>query len=374
MGNLYIENIYFYIAYTKNLMDFLKYTYQKAQHRGKKIILIGFKYDQKLQEDLRKRFPSAKWSKTKSSWYLPDLPSVRKALFVAQEQLTDRALLKIDPVNRQAYLLLHEQLKLKQYSSNTIKQYLSEFLHLLILLKAFSVEALTPKRLKDYFLYCLKEEKMGERKMNGKINAIKFYFEQVLHRPKMFFDIPRPKKPQTLPKTLSKKEVKRIIAATTNLKHSVALQLCYGMGLRVSEVVNLKVADVDSERMVVYIKGAKGKKDRVVPLPVSILPLLRRYYLDYRPTTYLLEGQYGGQYSKASTQNIFKTAMRKARVYKRVGIHGLRHSYATHLLEAGADMRFIQELLGHNSIKTTQIYTKVTPRSLSNIASPLDTL
>ena len=355
-------------------MDIAKYTYKIGQHRGKKVILISFKYDRKLQLDFQNRFPSAKWSKTKASWYLPDLPSIREVLFLKLENPTDRSLLKIDAVNRAAYLLLHEQLKLKQYSNNTIKQYLSEFLHLLKLLKTYPVEKLTPKKLKDYFLYCLDKEKMSERKMNGKINAIKFYFEQVLHRPKMFFDIPRPKKPQILPKTLSKNEVKRIIAATTNLKHSVALQLSYGMGLRVSEVVNLKVEDIDSERMVVHIKGAKGKKDRVVPLPTSILPLLRRYYLDYKPTEYLLEGQYGGQYAKASAQNVFKTAMRKAGINKRVGIHGLRHSYATHLLEAGADMRFIQELLGHNSIKTTQIYTKVTPRSLSKIQSPLDSI
>lgn len=355
-------------------MNLSKYTYQIGEHRGKKVILIGFEYNQKLQLELRQRFPSAKWSKTKASWYLPDLPSIRKVLFIQLENPTDRAIAKINPINRGAYLRLHEQLKLKQYSTNTIRQYLSEFLHLLKLLQAFPVEKLTPKRLKDYFLYCLDKEKMSERKMNGKINAIKFYFEQVLHRPKMFFDIPRPKKPQILPKTLSKNEVKKIITATTNIKHSVALQLCYGMGLRVSEVVNLKVEDVDGERMVVHIKGAKGKKDRVVPLPVSILPLLRRYYLLFRPSEHLLEGQYGGQYAKASVQNIFKTAMKKAGINKRVGIHGLRHSYATHLLESGADMRFIQELLGHNSIKTTQVYTKVTPRSLSNIQSPLDTI
>ncbi len=215
---------------------------------------------------------------------------------------------------------------------------------------------------------------MAERKLNGKINAIKFYFEQVMHKPKMFFDIPRPKKPQQLPKTLSKKEVRRIFEVTSNVKHLVVLQLCYGMGLRVSEVVNIKVEDIDSDRLAVHIRGAKGKKDRYVPLPVTILPLLRRYYLDYRPQQYLLQGQYGGKYAKVSVQNIFKTAMRKAGVHKRIGVHGLRHSYATHLLESGADMRFIQELLGHNSIKTTQIYTKVTPRSLSNIKSPLDTL
>jgi len=121
--------------------------------------------------------------------------------------------------------------------------------------------------------------------------------------------------------------------------------------------------------MVAHLKGAKGKKDRYVPLPESLLPLLRRYYKQYKPKEYLLEGQYGGP-----LQQVFRRAMQKAGIKKDIGIHGLRHSYATHLLEAGADMRFIQELLGHNSIKTTQVYTKVTPRSLSKIKSPLDSL
>ena len=355
-------------------MVYSKYNYKFDVHRGKEIILVQFKFDKTRKEELRSRFPSAKWSATKKSWYLPDLPSVRKALQLPLKTAIEGKVIKINPANRQAFLLMHEQLKLKKYSPNTVRQYLSEFKHLLTLLKDFPVDKLTPKRLKDYFLYCVEKEGMAERKLNGKINAVKFYYEQVLHQPKMFFDIPRPKKPQKLPKTLSKREVKRIFSETSNPKHLLALQLAYGMGLRVSEVVNLKVSDIDSDRMMVHVQGAKGKKDRYVPLPVSLLPLLKSYYIEFKPETYLFEGQYGGQYSKASVQNIFKTAMRKAGIEKRIGIHGLRHSYATHLLESGADMRFIQELLGHNSIKTTQVYTKVTPRSLSKIQSPLDSL
>ncbi|RRQ50245.1 integrase [Maribacter algicola] len=255
-----------------------------------------------------------------------------------------------------------------------MRVYLAEFAHLLHLLDDYPVQDLSPKRLKDYFLYCVNVEKMAERKMNGKINAIKFFFEQVLHRPKMFFDIPRPKKPTTLPKLLSRTEVKKIVRVTINLKHNIAIQLYYGMGLRVSELVNLKLEDVDSKRMMVRISVAKGKKDRYVPLPESILPKLREYYIAYKPKLYLFEGQYGGPYAKSSLQQVFKNALRKAGIKKTIGIHGLRHSYATHLLESGADMRFVQELLGHNSIKTTQLYTKVTPRSISKIKSPLDSL
>ena len=334
--------------------------------------MVRFKFDENLKEALRMRFPSARWSKTKRVWYLPDLPAVRRELKLDKKQVVAKKVSGIHLTNKQAYLDMHEQLQLKGYSDNTIRLYLAEFAHLLKLLHDYPAENLNSKRLKDYLLYCLKVEQMKERKLNGKINAIKFYFEQVLHRPKMFFDIPRPKKPVTLPKILSKHEVKKIFRQTNNLKHLVALQLCYGLGLRVSEVVKIKLNHIDSSRMVVVIIGAKGKKDRYVPLPETLLPILREYYLQYRPKEYLLEGQYGGSYAITSVQQVFKRAMHKAGINKEIGIHGLRHSYATHLLESGADMRFIQELLGHNSIKTTQIYTKVTPRSISKIKSPLD--
>ncbi|NNL83188.1 MAG: tyrosine-type recombinase/integrase [Winogradskyella sp.] len=355
-------------------MDLSQYTFQPATHKGKNVILVQFQYNNALKEAFRNRFPSSRWSASKRSWYLPDLPTVRQALQLSQRNTVTEKALKIHPANQQAYLDLAKQLELKKYSPNTKRIYLAEFQHLLNLLDDYYVGDLNPKRLKDYFLYCLNVENMGERKMNGKINAIKFYFEQVLHRPKMFFDIPRPKKPLTLPKMLSKSEVKKLFNVTSNLKHKIALQLCYGMGLRVSEVVGLRLNDIDSKRMVVHVRGAKGKKDRYVPLPQSILPNLRQYYLAYKPKDFLLEGQYGGAYAKSSLQQVFKKAMNKAGINKEIGIHGLRHSYATHLLESGADMRFIQELLGHNSIKTTQVYTKVTPRSMSKIKSPLDSL
>ncbi len=355
-------------------MIFSNYILKADQHRDKKVILVKFQRDNELKNALRKKFPSAKWSATKKSWYLPDIPSVREALQMKERDILSKKMAKIHLVNQRAYSKFNEQLILKNYSPSTVRIYLAEFHHLLSLINDYPVQDLNPKKLKDYFLYCIRVEKMGERKINGKINAIKFFFEKVLHRPRMFFDIPRPKKALVLPKMLSKYEVKKLFRVTENLKHLIALQLSYGMGLRVSEVVNLKVTDIDSKRMVVHIQGAKGKKDRYVPLPVSILPKLREYYSKYRPKKFLFEGQYGGAYAKSSLQQVFKKTMIKAGINKQIGIHGLRHSYATHLLESGADMRFIQELLGHQSVKTTQIYTKVTPRSLSNIASPLDSL
>lgn len=351
-----------------------KYNFIFDTHNRKNVILIRFDYDKTLVAALRKRFPSATWSRSKRAWYLPDLPSVRKSLNLRQKLSAGKRLTGVTNYNSIAYQLMVEQLDLKAYSDNTKRIYLAEFAHLLRLLKHYPVDELSTEKMKDYFLYCVNNEGMGERKINGKINAIKFYFEHVLNRKHMFFDIPRPKKPTTLPKMLSKAEVKKLFSNVTNVKHSIALKLCYGMGLRVSEVVRIKIEDIDSSRMVVLIAGAKGKKDRYVPLPESLLPQLTVYYSLFHPKEYLFEGQYGGPYSKGSVQTIFKRAMRKSRIYKKIGVHGLRHSYATHLLESGADMHFIQELLGHNSIKTTQIYTKVTPRSLANIGSPLDSL
>ncbi len=355
-------------------MDFEKYTFTAGTHKDKKVIFIAFEYDLKLKEALKARFSSVKWSQSQKRWYLPDLPSVRQQLNMALSKGRPKALRCIHPINQGAYDAMQDQLQLKGYSPHTKRIYLAEFAHLLRLLNQHPVAELSPKRLKDYFLYCVNEEKMGERKLNGNINAIKFYFEQVLHRERMFFDIPRPKKAMLLPKMLSKQEVTKLFGQVSNPKHLLALKLAYGMGLRVSEVVRLKIEDIDSSRMMVRIVSAKGRKDRYVPLPTSLLPPLREYYRHYRPKEYLLEGQYGGAYSKASVQKVFRTAMKKARIRKKIGVHGLRHSYATHLLEAGADMRFIQELLGHDSIKTTQVYTKVSPGSLAKVVSPLDTL
>lgn len=355
-------------------MDKSNYKFTPGTHRNKSVIWVHFPYNQNLLKQFKQRYPSAKWSQSNKSWYIVDLPAVRDTLELTKKDPHLRLLKKIDVVNQEAFQHYYDQLRLKAYSPNTIRMYLSEFAHLLLILKSYPVDDLTHQRLKDYFLYCVKVLKMGERKMNGKINAIKFYFEKVMLQPQMFFNIPRPKKPITLPKMLSKAEVKRLFKVVDNSKHLLILKLCYGMGLRVSEIVNLKISHIDSHNMVVLVSGAKGKKDRYVNLPQSVLELLRSYYKEHKPKEWLFEGQYGGAYSPRSVQAIFKRAMLKAKINKKIGVHGLRHSYATHLLESGADLRFIQQLLGHYSIKTTQVYTHVSNSALTNLKSPLDTL
>ncbi len=355
-------------------MNLEAYQFGFTIHHNAKIISISFPKDPVLIQDLKAQFPKARWSASRKFWYLPDRPLIRAALGLPEAKLGDNQFSDIHPINHQAFEDYIQHLKLKAYSPNTLRTYITEFAHLLRTIKAFPVQNLSPEKLKDYFYYCLEKEKIKENHLNSRINAIKYYFEQVLHRDRMFFDIPRPKTPLLLPKMLSKEEIKAIFKHVENKKHLLILQLCYGMGLRVSEIVNLKIEDIHSKINMVHIRHAKGKKDRFVPLPETVLELLRKYYTEFRPQQYLFEGQNKGAYSVRSVQQIFKTALRKANIQRNIGIHGLRHSYATHLLESGADIRHIQLLLGHNSIKTTQIYTHVTDVSKAKIQSPLDTL
>lgn len=268
---------------------------------------------------------------------------------------------------------------MKAYSPSTLKTYRNEFAQLLYLLKANPVDDLSADRLRSYFLYCINTFKISENTLHSRINALKFYFEQVLHREKFFFEIPRPKKPSILPKVINPKDIKKLFAVITNLKHNTMLKLCYGMGLRVSEIVTIKLTDDDSKNMQVFIECAKEKKAeasdrRYANLSESILEQLRAYFLEYRPKKYLFEGQYGDQYGLRSVQQVFKRALSKSGINKEIGIHGLRHSFATHLLETGTDIKFIQELLGHNDSKTTLRYTHVSDKSLKNLKSPLDNL
>ena len=331
-----------------------QFQFQDGVHHGKHVIFIRFEKNQELINFLRSQ-TKAWWSASEQAWYVTDNRHNR-AIFGLQQVVVGKEVInKIHLVNYPAFIRFQEQIKLKAYSENTLRTYSIEFAQLLYVLKSYPIDSLTPERLRSYFLYCHNKLKLSETEIHSRINAIKFYFEQVLHRQKMFLDIPRPKMPSKLPKMLSRIDIKKIIAATENLKHRVLLKLCYGMGLRVSEIVNLKISDIDSASMLVSIEQAKGKKDRVVVLPESLLPELRNYYLEYKPKTYLFEGQYGGQYSIRSAQAIFKSAMLKAGIKKTIGIHGMRHSYATHLLETGTDIRIIQELLGHKNLKTTEL-------------------
>ncbi len=226
--------------------------------------------------------------------------------------------------------------------------------------------------------YCSDTLKLSEATLHSRMNALKFYYEQVLHQDKFFWEIPRPKKPNQLPKVLSENEIGRMFNAVNNLKHKAILFTAYSAGLRVSEVINLKIKDVDSDRMQLFIEKSKGKKDRYVGLSILLLDVLRSYltHTQPMPVKYVFENPQkpGESYSIRSAQQIFHDAKEKARINKNVGIHSLRHSFATHLLEKGIDIRYIKDLLGHFSIKTTERYLHVKKETLINIPNVLDEL
>jgi integrase/recombinase XerD len=210
---------------------------------------------------------------------------------------------------------------------------------------------------------------------NQIVNAIKLFFQTIRETKMMVDKIHRPKRAKLLPNVLSKEEIKLILNAHSNIKHKAMLSLIYACGLRRSELLQLKPADIDAMRGIVMIRQAKGKKDRIAPLSEKILILLREYYTISKPKIWLFEGQNAGErYSEQSLQSVLKQALHKVGNTKPVTLHWLRHSYATHLLESGTDLRYIQELLGHSSSKTTEIYTHVSTKSIQQIKSPFDDL
>jgi site-specific recombinase XerD len=243
---------------------------------------------------------------------------------------------------------MEQRLKLKAYSHSTIKTYLNEVGVFLRTIKTHSADSFDAQRIKDYLQYCADKLRLSENTLHSRINALKFYYEQVLKREKFFWDIPRPKKANQLPKILSKEEMIRLIKAIENLKHKTMIMLGYACGLRVSEITGLEINDIDEDRRLLLIRRAKGKKDRVVSLSPVMLIMIREYRTNYKPQKYLFEGQYKGTaYSTRSLESIIKAAKNRAGISKSGSMHMLRHSFATHLIDKGIDVVFIQKLLGH---------------------------
>jgi len=266
-------------------------------------------------------------------------------------------------------------LRSKRYSQNTVKAYIDA---IGVFLQFVVGKALHEIDSNDVIMfnneYILKR-KLSESYQNQTVSAIKLFFKTVKNRQIEPEKIHRPKNHKKLPAVLSKEEIKMILEVHGNMKHRAMLSLIYACGLRRSELINLKPTDVDSKRHVLIIRKAKGRKDRIAPISEKLIEMLRDYYKAYRPQIWLFEGQTGGtRYSDKSLENVLKQAVKKAGINKPVSLHWLRHSYATHLLENGTDLRYIQELLGHKSSKTTEIYTHVSTRSIQNIVSPFDTL
>ena len=266
-------------------------------------------------------------------------------------------------------------LKSQRYSPNTIKTYTDALGVFFQFHSNKAAEQLEIADIIDFNTGYILRKNLSASYQNQVINAIKLFYRNRFNRVMDLNNIQRPRREKRLPNVLSKQEIKAILEAPTNLKHRAMLSLIYACGLRRSELLNLSLSDVHSDRNLLFIRQSKGKKDRVVPISNKIIEMLREYYKAYKPKTWLFEGQIPNtKYSEMSLAKVLKQALKKAGNQKPVSLHWLRHSYATHLLESGTDLRYIQELLGHASSRTTEIYTHVSTKNLQQIRSPFDYL
>ena len=263
----------------------------------------------------------------------------------------------------------------KRYSKSTIKTYCDALRVFFTYHKNISIQHITMQHIIQFNNEYIIGRGLSISYQNQFVNALKLFYLIIRNTNFIIENIARPRREYRLPNVLSKEEVKMLLNILINLKHRTMLCLLYSCGLRSGELLNLQPSHIDSKRNIILIKQSKGKKDRIVPLSSKILEMLREYYRLYKPQTYLFEGQnIGEKYDSRSLQLVLKQAVKKAGIQKPVTLHWLRHSYATHLLESGTDLRYIQELLGHNSSKTTEIYTHVSTKNIQHIKSPFDDL
>jgi len=361
--------------------------------KNQKMIGIKFSPDRLIQS-LIKGLPNPKWSKQYNMAYIHNTKSnlgiifntfkgvvwinynrfyTNRAINTKNETVDVEWFRKRKPIPEyrlcpEEYLL---KLELKRYANSTVRTYVSFFEMFINHFKEKELNTIDESDIRA-FLQTLIHRNVSNSYLNQAINAIKFYYEVVLGMPNRFYEIERPRKESKLPKVISKEEILAIIENTNNIKHRCIVELLYGSGLRRGELLNLKITDVDSKRMLIRVEGGKGKKDRLTLLSKSALEDLRVYFKEWKPQEYLFEGRKASQYGAESVLNIVKRAAEKAGIRETVTPHVLRHSFATHLLESGVDLRQIQVLLGHGSSKTTEIYTHVATNTFKDIKNPLD--
>lgn len=338
--------------------------FEEILYNDEKRIVVIFKFNQTIINKI-KNISGRVWDKDNKYWHLPHISNYE--IFYSQLLTANETEFK----NTDNYITNTIRfMQNKRYSDKTIEQYkkyLIEFVnHInkdLIGITNEDISVYINERCL-YKSFSYQNQLVNSLKLMLKINKIAIDIEK----------IDRPRNGRTLPVVLSKKEVENLLNCILNLKHKTILSLIYSGGLRISEAVNLEIKDINSDRMIINIRGAKGKKDRIVMLSKKVLELLKVYYKEYRPLKYLFEGNKGEKYSTRSIQAVFHKAKEISGINKNATVHTLRHSYATHLLEGGTDLRYIQELLGHSSSKTTEIYTHVSTKAIQNIKSPFDEL
>lgn len=371
---------------------------KEIHHRDKDCIALHFAKDFELINVIRS-IPGRAYSNTMTCWYVEkriglineiitafkDLALVDTSALAVQKEPIEAVAVKTNSsqfhsnhelTDEQLIILrlMEQKLRLRGYSLSTLKTYLQQFKDFQKFYSGTSVVDLNEIEIRNYLLYLTERKKVSISYQNQAINAIKFFYEKIMLQERKVYYLERPMKEKKLPRVLSQETLMEIFEASENLKHRVMLMLLYAAGLRRSELLSLRVGDVDLDRNVVFIRGGKGRKDRQSIMAQSLVPLLREYVIKYAPTYWLFEGKAGERYSESSLQQVLKKAVTKAGINKHVTLHMLRHSFATHLLEAGTATRYIQELLGHESPVTTEIYAQVTRFGLDKIKSPLDHL
>ena len=372
-------------------------TIAHALYTNKEKIFINFKYDSATIE-LVKKIADAKWSQTNKCWYisyyaealqlikntfeakgitiklLNKYEDVIKPNQVKIKKPSD-ALPDLNKVQKEKINQFNYWLKSKRYSGSTIGTYMDS---IQTFLRYYSTKNLSEITNEDLIIFnneYILANHYSASYQNQIVNAVKLFFRNIENKQLQPELIHRPKTQKLLPNVLSKEEIKLILNAHSNIKHKAMLSLIYSCGLRCGEMLRLKPEHIDSKRNILIIKQSKGRKDRITPLSNKIILMLRDYYHLHKPKEWLFEGQKQGEpYDERSLQNVLKQAIGKCQIKKPVSLHWLRHSYATHLLENGTDLRYIQEILGHSSSKTTEIYTHVSTKNIQKIISPFDYL
>lgn len=361
-----------------------------TEHHSNKVILLRFDYNEELKRVVEK-IPGCRWSNSKKSFYIKYRSDYRHYLlrFVDEKyfrktgnelkkpvvEVRDEEKIKVIDYKTSAWLnKFRQHLENKRFSKSTINGYVLHIKHMLNYFSGENPENLANEDIENYIHKYIILENRSASFQKVALSAFKKFFGIVNNIYIDVEDFERPKSGRYLPQVFNQKEIKRLLEVTNNIKHKLILSLLYSAGLRLSEVVNLKVVDIDTNRKMILVRQAKGKKDRFSILSENLIPLLKLYYESYQPKMWLFESTQGGQYSKSSIQKIFKRSKERAKINRYGGVHTLRHSFATHLLDKGTDLRYIQELLGHKSSKTTEIYTHVTKKDIGKISSPFDFL
>jgi len=363
---------------------------ERLHHREADQIALRFDSDPFIQDHIKK-LPGVAWSQTHRCYYVPHTPAQVKSLLdhCRGKVWVDMTRLGYPPteivekkkphqppeltsgISGQQLKEMERYMESRRYAPASIKSYTGMLRRFILDTGLTDFQLLKEEDIRQYNIRLVHDQKVSLSHQNQWINAVKVMLH-VIRSPIALEEIERPIRRQKLPMILSRNEVAALISSTKNLKHRFLLSFLYGTGLRIGELINLKINDIDGDRKMVFVREGKGLKDRMVPIGDGLLSLAREYYKAFQPKVYLFEGQDGGKYTARSAQQVMQQALERAGIKKKATLHTLRHSFATHTMESGTDIRYIQAILGHSSPKTTMIYTHVSESALGRIRSPIE--